>query len=225
MGGGAGPSGRPFCQSVVGGYAPAGTDYDGKGEKKLRSDIGDRGVKRSYMAKLTEMNKPEHKTAQPARAMTDEDLNNLYAMLMCSALKATPVFDEAQDLVQESLARTMEQVSMGVNVRYFKAYCFKVLASLKSRMFSDRRRHILVADLPENAAQGRYDYYSMELLMEELFALLPDTERRVVELYDLEALPLDQVAARLGLSVSYTERMLGKAHSFIKDKLLSHHEK
>ena len=67
------------------------------------------------------MSESEHNVASTAKAMTDNELKELYAMLMQSALKATPVFDEAQDLVQESLTRTMEQISLGVGVRFFKA--------------------------------------------------------------------------------------------------------
>lgn len=169
------------------------------------------------------MTKFEHDAARSAKAMTDNELNELYAMLMHSALKATPVFDEAQDLVQESLTRTMEQVSLGVSVRYFKAYCFKVLASLKSRMFKDQKRNQLVADVPEGASSAPADYYSMEMLVEEILSQLPDTERRIVELYDFDSLPLEEVAQRVGLSLSYTERLLGKAHSFMKTKLSQHY--
>jgi len=139
------------------------------------------------------MSESEHNVASTAKAMTDNELKELYAMLMHSALKATPVFDEAQDLVQESLTRTMEQISLGVGVRFFKAYCFQVLASLKSRMFKEQKRNQLVA------------------------------ERRIIELYDFDSLPLEEVAQRVGLSHSYTERLLGKAHFFIKNTLSQHY--
>lgn len=169
------------------------------------------------------MSESEHNVASTAKAMTDNELKELYAMLMQSALKATPVFDEAQDLVQESLTLTMEQISLGVGVRYFKAYCFQVLASLKSRMFKEQKRNQLVADVPEGASISSVDNDSMDMLVEEILLQLPETERRILELYDFDSLPLEEVAQRVGLSHSYTERLLGKAHSFIKNTLSQHY--
>ena len=67
------------------------------------------------------------------------------------------------------------------------------------------------------------DNDSMDMLVEEILLLLPETERRIIELYDFDSLPLEEVAQRVGLSHSYTERLLGKAHSFIKNTLSQHY--
>ncbi|MBQ6068804.1 MAG: RNA polymerase sigma factor [Bacteroidales bacterium] len=165
------------------------------------------------------MKRPLHKTSTKHTAYSDEELNELYAMLMHEALKATSQLHVAQDMVQECLTLTLEQVYWGKGIEHFKAYCFKVLHSLKIRLWNDQNRIRHVDSMQEESLVDDIDYYTTEMALKECLSRLSQREREIVELHDLECHSLEETAAKMGLTISYATRLLGRAHTALKKEL------
>jgi len=107
--------------------------------------------------------------------------------------------DEAEDAVADASLRAWQHAGTLRDPERFDAWFTRIVVNVCRDRLHERRRHpnILAADLP---APGDPVGDSLErAALREAFAWLTAEHRAVVALHHLEGLPVDQIAAQLGL--------------------------
>ena len=111
----------------------------------------------------------------------------------------------SEDVVQQTLLKALIH---GRQFRFesaLKSWLFTIAVNEARQMYRSSRRTEVVSTLDTVAAAGAnperdYAAREREAVVRDAVARLPDRYRAVIELYDLQLLPLHEVAARLSLS-------------------------
>ena len=129
----------------------------------------------------------------------------------------------AQDLVQDVLLRVLERGDQLAEDTRFEAWVDRIARNV---LVDHLRRRRDTADLePDGPMAGDPDEHAANRevagRLAPMIAELPEAQREVLTLAELEALPLRQVAARLGLSLPATKSRVQRARALLKERLLA----
>lgn len=140
---------------------------------------------------------------------------------------ATPITgsrDDAEDIVQDAFLRFVNAADEPAPP---KTYLFRIVRNLSFN--KKRRRKLEVIDEPDDIPwwgwpQGRPSPEA-DLLLQQQIALvaraierLPDRERRVMEMYRFEKMTLQEIAARMEVSVPTAHRLLNAAMTRLREE-------
>ena len=145
------------------------------------------------------------------RRVTDQELEQLYLELVSFAMKRTSCHTQAIEVVHEAMVSTLDRISRLGSVDNLRAYCFKVL---RTKFLDQDSPFVSSSRLAENAQVPPDIGFFFHV--EQLLSLLPKQEGLVVRAVDIDGQPLSRVAQRMGLSVSYAEKILCRGHTHLK---------
>ena len=153
-------------------------------------------------------------------ALRDEDLRDIAAALRRYALALARDPADADDLVQESLARAIMYDAEGVSVRRWRPYLFSILhnAYVDQRSKIARMREFLpitdsVLRIPCPANQP--GHLGLRELIDTL-QRLPDEQREVILLAGLEGLSYKEVAEITGAPIGTVMSRLSRGRQALR---------
>ncbi len=140
--------------------------------------------------------------------------------------------DEAEDIAQEVFVRTHRQIGNYRSDGPLEAWLYRITRRSATQMRRTRRRRGRLALTP--AARplrevyttdpgGRVDRERAAAVIRELFAELPQRQREIFDLVDLQGLSPGEVAERTGMKPVSVRANLFKARKAIRDGLLATH--
>ena len=140
-----------------------------------------------------------------------------------AAWRLTENRQEAEDLVQDVFLRLWMQRDALPDVRNAEAYCVRLV----QRRFLDlRRSRHPEASLPSDASllpSGDDLYREAEVRNQaehvgRLIGQLPESQRQVITLRDVEDRPYDEIARTTGLSLANVRTLLSRARRTIRER-------
>ncbi|MBR1849795.1 MAG: sigma-70 family RNA polymerase sigma factor [Bacteroidales bacterium] len=136
-----------------------------------------------------------------------------YLELYSRAMAIVRDHDDACDALQEAIASTLTRLG---HVRDPYLYCLRSLRNNCINTLRRRKRNAplaeiqsLAADLPNE--QAREAWAAKEQL--------PETQRALMILHDIDGYTLPELAALTGTSISTVKRTIAQAHQTLKQKL------
>jgi RNA polymerase sigma-70 factor (ECF subfamily) len=140
--------------------------------------------------------------------------------------------DEAEDVAQEVFVRAHRQLSQYRSDGSVEAWLYSITrrtASQMRRTHKRRKRLALspgarpVRDVYTTDPGGRVDRERAASVILELFSELPQRQREIFDLVDLQGLSPTEAAARTGMKPVSVRANLFKARASIRAKLLASH--
>jgi RNA polymerase sigma-70 factor (ECF subfamily) len=140
--------------------------------------------------------------------------------------------DEAEDIAQEVFVRAHRQLSQYRSDGSLEAWFYSITrraASQRRRTHKRRKRLALspgarpLKDVYTTDPGGRVDRERAASIILELFSELPQRQREIFDLVDLQGLSPTEAAARTGMKPVSVRANLFKARSAIRAKLLATH--
>jgi RNA polymerase sigma-70 factor (ECF subfamily) len=140
--------------------------------------------------------------------------------------------DEAEDIAQEVFVRAHRQLSQYRSDGSLEAWFYSITrraASQRRRTHKRRKRLALspgarpIKDVYTTDPGGRVDRERAASIILELFSELPQRQREIFDLVDLQGLSPTEAAARTGMKPVSVRANLFKARSAIRAKLLATH--
>jgi RNA polymerase sigma-70 factor (ECF subfamily) len=140
--------------------------------------------------------------------------------------------DEAEDIAQEVFVRAHRQLSQYRSDGSLEAWLYSITrraASQRRRTHKRRKRLALspgarpLKDVYTTDPGGRVDRERAASIILELFSELPQRQREIFDLVDLQGLSPTEAAARTGMKPVSVRANLFKARSAIRAKLLATH--
>lgn len=107
--------------------------------------------------------------------------------------------EEARDLAQEAFAQAFHALPDFRPGRPFLPWFLAILHNRCASYLRQRRRHERLEDVPEPAGDGGMASLDDRLALEGGIGRLPEGQRQVLVLKDIEGLAHREVAARLGI--------------------------
>lgn len=129
---------------------------------------------------------------------------------------------DAEDVCQEAFLRSWESIQECRDPSRFSAWLIRIVrnTALNRREYLDVRAADSLDELTPIASASRTDHHTdqeeLRATLQRALAQLPEAQREVVLLHDLEGLPHDEVAARLDLSVLMSRRHLSDARKRLR---------
>jgi RNA polymerase sigma-70 factor, ECF subfamily len=126
--------------------------------------------------------------------------------------------DAAEDLVQDTLVRAYRALCR-FDGRHPRAW---LLTILRNAFYKEavRQRPVPVADLPSATQTDRTDALAFDDALRRALATLPEEQRAVVALIDIEDLSYAETAAALGVPVGTVMSRLHRARRKLREQLL-----
>ena len=140
--------------------------------------------------------------------------------------------DDAEDITQEVFVRTHRQIGDYRSDGPLEAWLYRITRRAATQMRRTRKRRGRLAltpaarpirDVYTTDPGGRVDRERAATVIRELFAGLPQRQREVFDLIDLQGLSPAEVASRTGLKAVSVRANLFKARKAIRDSLLTTH--
>jgi RNA polymerase sigma-70 factor (ECF subfamily) len=140
--------------------------------------------------------------------------------------------DEAEDITQEVFVRTHRQIGNYRSDGPLEAWLYRITrraATQMRRKFSRRGRLVLtpaarpLRDVYTTDPGGRVDRQRAATVIRELFEELPQRQREIFDLVDLQGLSPAEVAERTGMKPVSVRANLFKARQSIRSGLLATH--
>jgi RNA polymerase sigma-70 factor, ECF subfamily len=140
--------------------------------------------------------------------------------------------DEAEDIAQEVFVRAHRQLSQYRSDGSLEAWLYAITrrAATQLRRTHKRRKRLAlspgarpVRDVYTTDPGGRVDRERAAIVILELFAELPQRQREIFDLIDLQGLSPAEAAARTGMKAVSVRASLFKARSAIRAKVLATH--
>lgn len=129
----------------------------------------------------------------------------------------------ADDLTQEALARAWKNLAQLHDPQGFDKWCFKILINCwrnhirAERQFNDIDDYIL----PENETpQSLHEQHRLTEQVKQAIASLPQGQRQVVTLVDLEELSYSEVAEILEIPIGTVMSRLCRARRLLVERIL-----
>jgi RNA polymerase sigma-70 factor (ECF subfamily) len=140
--------------------------------------------------------------------------------------------DEAEDIAQEVFVRAHQRLGQYRSDGSLDAWLYRITRRAATQMRRTRKRRGLLAQTP--AAQpasdvyttdpgGRVDRQRAAAIIHELFQKLPQRQREIFDLVDLQGLSPAETAERTGLRSVSVRANLFKARKAIRESLLATH--
>ena len=140
--------------------------------------------------------------------------------------------DEAEDIAQEVFVRAHQRLSQYRSDGTLEAWLYAITrrAATQLRRTHKRRRRLSLSpsarpfrDVYTTDPGGRVDRQRAASVILELFSELPQRQREVFDLVDLQGLSPAEAAARTGMKPVSVRASLFKARSAIRSKVLATH--
>ena len=140
-----------------------------------------------------------------------------------AAWRLTANKEEAEDLVQDVFLRLWTQRDELPNIQNAEAYCVKLI----QRRFIDLHRSLHPeTSLPQDIGllpSGEDLYHEAEIRdhaeqAKRLIEALPENQRQVIILRDIEDKPYDDIAQKTGLTQVNVRALLSRARRTIREK-------
>ncbi|MDE7165945.1 MAG: RNA polymerase sigma factor [Bacteroidaceae bacterium] len=142
------------------------------------------------------------------------------------ALHLTLNREEAEDIVQETLLKVWQKRDEWAHIANMEAYCLTICRhlALDHQRRQTAGRETPVGDFPPSMPHP--DRTPDELLdqqqrieaVREIIGQLPEVQRTIIELRDIEGLRYDEIAQVTGLSETQVKVYLHRARTKIKEK-------
>jgi RNA polymerase sigma-70 factor (ECF subfamily) len=140
--------------------------------------------------------------------------------------------DEAEDITQEVFVRAHRQLGQYRSDGSLDAWLYRITRRAATQLRRTRKRRGLLASSP--AAQpardvyttdpgGRVDRQRAAALIHDLFQRLPQRQREIFDLVDLQGLSPAEAAERTGVKPASVRTNLFKARKAIRERLLATH--
>lgn len=144
------------------------------------------------------------------------------------ALRITGNVQEAEDVVQEVLTKawtTSEQIEGGQSIRSWEAWCMTLtqrqsIDKLRSRTL---RRTSPLEVAPEPSSQSGMQHIENQDLIDQVQQLmnrLPERQRLVMHLRDIEEMSYEEIAHQLDISMDQVKTYLHRARKTIREQLI-----
>lgn len=140
--------------------------------------------------------------------------------------------DEAEDIAQEVFVRAHRQIGNYRSDGPLEAWLYRITRRTATQIRRTRKRRGRLAltpaarparDVYTTDPGGRVDRERAATVIRELFSALPQRQREVFDLVDLQGLSPAEVAARTGMKPVSVRTNLFKARKAIRDSLLASH--
>jgi RNA polymerase sigma-70 factor (ECF subfamily) len=140
--------------------------------------------------------------------------------------------DEAEDIAQEVFVRAHRQLSQYRSDGSIEAWLYAITrrAASQLRRTHKRRKRLALSpkaqplrDVYTTDPGGRVDRERAASVIMELFSELPERQREIFDLVDLQGLSPTEVGDRMGLKPVSVRANLFKARAAIRAKLLASH--
>jgi RNA polymerase sigma-70 factor (ECF subfamily) len=140
--------------------------------------------------------------------------------------------DEAEDIAQEVFVRAHRQLSQYRSDGSLEAWLYAITrrAATQLRRTQKRRKRLSLSpaarplrDVYTTDPGGRVDRQRAANVILELFSELPQRQREIFDLVDLQGLSPAEAAARTGMKAVSVRANLFKARSAIRAKILATH--
>ncbi len=143
---------------------------------------------------------------------------------------------DAEDEVQNTFSKAFENLSRFRSEGPFSAWLYRILQNQCRMLIRQRRQSGFVyvdATAPSNARlelveqlrdqEDELGARQVDILIREQLSRVPPLLRNVIELRDIEGLPMPEVAQRLGLSVPAAKSRLMRARREMRVRLKKHY--
>ena len=140
--------------------------------------------------------------------------------------------DEAEDIAQEVFVRTHRQIGNYRSDGPLEAWLYRITRRTATQLRRTRKRRARLAlspaarparDVYTTDPGGRVDRERAATIIHELFTGLPQRQREVFDLVDLQGLSPGEVAERTGVKPVSVRANLFKARKAIRESLLATH--
>ena len=149
-----------------------------------------------------------------------------------TALRLTRHRQDAEDIVQDAFTKLWELRHDTLADKNVEAYCTRIVRNL----FIDRQRRqhlkpaahtaddLQLADL--SAAGTDMERQESQQMVEQLISQLPEKQRQIITLRDVEGLTYEEIAQQTGLTEVNIRVLLSRARKTIREqfKQQTHHE-
>ncbi len=137
--------------------------------------------------------------------------------------------DEAADAVQEVFTKLWikkEQLNRISNqdayfMRAVRNYC---LDRIKSKQAKESRIDSIAFMMKSPSSEKKYDTAEAVSLVEEIMWQLPEKQRLIVQLRDIEGYEFKEIADILDMNENAIRTALSRARKFLKNTLIKHYE-
>ena len=142
------------------------------------------------------------------------------------ALRITLNRHEAEDIVQDTLVRVWERRSQWDEIENMEAYCLTICRRLcidyvrsresnASAQFSPLTAHAQEIPAPESQPDEMLDLKQRTAAVRRLIDQLPEVQRTIIQLRDIEGMRYDEIAQVTGLSETQVKVYLHRARKKI----------
>jgi RNA polymerase sigma-70 factor (ECF subfamily) len=140
--------------------------------------------------------------------------------------------DEAEDITQEVFVRTHQQIGQYRSDGSLEAWLYRITrrSATQMRRKSKRRGRLALSpaaqpmrDVYTTDPGGRVDRERAASIIRELFSALPQRQREIFDLIDLQGLSPAEAAERTGMKPVSVRASLFKARKTIRESLLATH--
>lgn len=151
--------------------------------------------------------------------------------MFLTALRLTRNRQDAEDIVQDAFTKLWERRKEMLVERNVEAYC----QTLVRNLFIDRqrrqhlkpatyRRRFATSDL--SAAETDMERQESQQMVGQLISKLPEKQRQIITLRDVEGLTYEEIAQQTGLTEVNIRVLLSRARKTIREqfKQQTHHE-
>lgn len=127
----------------------------------------------------------------------------------------------AKDCVQESMLRLWENKNKLKQVINLKAYACRIVRNISiDRIRQINRTNESLAIKHEMICEANYELAESSLIIRDLIQRLPQQQRLIIELRDIEEFSYEEIADSLGLSINNIRANLSIARSKIREELI-----
>lgn len=152
--------------------------------------------------------------------------------MFLTALRLTRHRQDAEDIVQDAFTKLWELRHDTLADKNVEAYCTRIVHNL----FIDRQRrqHLHISaqaadefNLPDHHATGnKLEQQESENMVMRLIGELPEKQRQIITLRDVEGLTYEEIAQQTGLTEVNIRVLLSRARKTIREqfKQQTHHE-
>lgn len=133
--------------------------------------------------------------------------------------------DDAQDVVQDLFEKLWKMRKELIRYQNLEAFSIKVtrnlcLDRLKHQKLKVQKQETIYLEQPETAHHQNYDEKDVDLLLKSFIDELPDKQRMVLHLRDVEGCDFQEIAKAMEIDVNAVRMNLSRGRKTIKERLI-----
>jgi RNA polymerase sigma factor (sigma-70 family) len=142
------------------------------------------------------------------------------------SLRITGNVMEAEDVVQEVFFKIWEKRDQMTDIQNPEAWCMTLTKNLSlDKLRSKHRNTTEISEAVYLTDSNTTPYQSSEKAdlmdkIKDLMAVLPEKQKMVMHLRDIEGMTYDEIAVQLNMPLPQVKVYLHRARSFIREKML-----